>query len=142
SSIGLAVGSPRDLNSKKSAYVWTPEHYTYTPSPAFAYPSDRFGVDTSIYADNKENTSHEGNRGWKKIFGRNLFHKKQPERSTVDSQVQVERPQLATSKANNSQSSLPRYEGGSLRPRTAKTERSPSPLAMPVLDVDIPTVEM
>ncbi|EWC44223.1 hypothetical protein DRE_06968 [Drechslerella stenobrocha 248] len=159
--IGVAISSesqhPKTLSDARSSTVYgaddrysrsLPQHYvsldSEVHSPASGYASDTIPTSESKDAANRG--------GWRKFFGKSLFNKKSPQKSllTQTSQVSV----TSTSSTQDTKISLdsvreyspttpivvvetpPQWEPEASSPQQPKLGKSP------LLDVDIPKVEL
>ncbi|KAK6518455.1 hypothetical protein TWF506_005609 [Arthrobotrys conoides] len=159
--IGVALGSPthypKTLLDARSSRMYgledcsksLPQHYVSLDNKADGIESAPSPApDSSLVLENKDSSSKGG---WKRFFGKGLFHKKAPQKSTgaqmLTSQTSITTTSSMTlnsvQDAKESMDSLREdtlVEEGS-EPETQVGE-SPKAESTPLLDVDIPKVEM
>ncbi|KAG0132070.1 hypothetical protein HOY82DRAFT_311880 [Tuber indicum] len=153
--IGMAIGSPTEVREARMESSVVPSSLGVRPSgndtPQFALPPEPFGVEVrgpmsgavrkkQLQKEGKHGAQEENPKsGWKKLFGRNFFGKKNVPKPTQQSpQPPPTRDSMVTAELRPFQSKTPFLISKSHLNNLAAPPASPAPC----LDVDIPEIEM
>ncbi|KAF3910386.1 hypothetical protein ABW20_dc0101933 [Dactylellina cionopaga] len=158
--IGVALGSPsyhpKTLSDARSSRMYGPDDlYSRSLPQHYISLDDKMrgpvpvsSSDVVLAPENKETTSKGG---WKRFFGKSLFQKKSPQKS-LQSQTLTSQSSITTVSSTNfnniqdTKGSMDSFRGDSPVEEAVQPDvlpdQKPKFDASPLLDVDIPKVEM